>query len=81
MWALTTGHERRHWTTATFWLTFIGTASLIYCQGDAQQELSSWLQQQPGIAVIARDLCGIYAEGASTGAPDAVHVADRFHPP
>lgn len=47
--------------------------------GRSAEELSRWLQQQPGIEVIARDRCGIYAEGASNGAPDSIQVADRFH--
>jgi transposase len=47
--------------------------------GRSAAELSRWLQEQPGIEVIARDRCGIYAEGASAGAPDSIQVADRFH--
>ena len=45
----------------------------------SSESFSSWLQQHPGIATIARDRCGLYAEGASIGAPDAQQVADRFH--
>jgi transposase len=45
----------------------------------SSESLASWLQQHPGIATVARDRCGLYAEGARIGAPDAQQVADRFH--
>jgi transposase len=41
--------------------------------------IKAWLERHPGIAVIARDRCGVYAQAASAAAPGAMQVADRWH--
>jgi transposase len=45
----------------------------------AAESFSAWLKQHPEIVTIARDRCGLYAEGATLGAPQSQQVADRFH--
>jgi len=45
----------------------------------AAESFSGWLAHHPEIATISRDRCGLYAEGASLGAPQAQQIADRFH--
>jgi transposase len=45
----------------------------------SSESFSGWLQQHSGITTIARDRCGLYAQGADLGAPGAQQVADRFH--
>jgi transposase len=50
----------------------------------APDTIAAWLQAHPGIIAIGRDRGDPYIEGATRGAPDAVHTAqrapaDRFH--
>lgn len=41
--------------------------------------VAQWLKRHPTIEVVSRDRCGLYAQAAREGAPQASQVADRFH--
>jgi transposase len=43
------------------------------------ETIVTWLRQHPSIEVIARDRGDTYIEAASTGAPEAQQIADRWH--
>jgi hypothetical protein len=40
---------------------------------------ASWFKRHPEAEIVSRDRCGLYAQGAKQGAPQARQVADRFH--
>lgn len=41
--------------------------------------VEKWLKEHPGAKVVSRDRSAVFADAIREGAPEAVHVADRFH--
>lgn len=43
------------------------------------ESTAAWLRAHPGTEIVSRDRASLYAQAATTAAPQAVQVADRWH--
>jgi transposase len=73
-WAIRRGHQY-----GTILVDLERHAPIDLLADRSAESLAHWMQEHPGIEVVARDRSDVYAQGARVGAPDAVQVADRWH--
>ena len=43
------------------------------------ETVKTWLTEHPGVELVSRDRWSDYAKAAAEAAPNAQHVADRWH--
>jgi transposase len=70
---------RRGQTFATLLVNLEQHQVIDVLEGREAEPLAHWLQDHPGVSVLARDRSDAYALAGRTGAPQALQIADRFH--
>ena len=62
-----------------FSLSFVSHHIIDLLADRETESVKNWLQSHPEIEVVSRDRGGVYADGATQGAPQAIQCADRWH--
>jgi len=61
-------------------LVDLETGKIIDLLEDREAEtFAKWLKEHPEVEIISRDRGQQYIQGGQLGAPQAIHIADRFH--
>jgi transposase len=70
---------RRGRTFGTLLVDLTSRKTLDLLPDRTAETAAAWMSKHPEIEVVSRDRGGEYASAATTGAPQAVQCADRFH--
>ncbi|MDE3768699.1 ISL3 family transposase [Sinorhizobium meliloti] len=70
---------RRSWRYGTMIVDLERRSVVDILEDRSVASVARWLEQHPSVEIVSRDRCGLYAQAAREGAPQARQVADRFH--
>lgn len=70
---------RRSWRYGTIFVDLERRSVVDILEDRSASSTAQWLKQHPSVEIVSRDRCGLYAQAAREGAPQAHQVADRFH--
>lgn len=70
---------RRSWRYGTMIVDLERRSVVDILEDRSVASAAQWLERHPSVEIVSRDRCGLYAQAAREGAPQARQVADRFH--